>query len=90
MTNRSFSGDLAKSIRNRTEIKFGVYHSLFEWFNPLFLADKESNFTQKVFPGAKTIPELYELVIINTGDEWRQSRYDNHHIKRCGNVSHSH
>ncbi|KAF0295239.1 Alpha-L-fucosidase [Amphibalanus amphitrite] len=60
--NRDLLGDLAKSIRNRTDIKFGVYHSLFEWFNPLFLADKESNFTQKAFPGAKTIPELYELV----------------------------
>ncbi|XP_037090729.1 alpha-L-fucosidase-like [Pollicipes pollicipes] len=59
---RDLLGDLAKSIRKRTDVKFGVYHSLFEWFNPIFLEDKKSNFTTKIFPHAKTIPELYELV----------------------------
>jgi len=60
--NRDLVGDLAKAIRNRTDIRFGVYHSLFEFFNPIWLADKESNFTRRVFPHAKSIPELYELI----------------------------
>jgi len=60
--NRDLVGDLAKAIRNRTDIRFGVYHSLFEFFNPIWLADKASNFTRRVFPHAKSIPELYELV----------------------------
>ena len=29
-------GLLANSIRNRTDVHFGVYHSLFEWFNPVY------------------------------------------------------
>ena len=33
---RDLVGELRDSIRNKTNIKFGLYHSLFEWFNPLF------------------------------------------------------
>ncbi|KAF0294882.1 Alpha-L-fucosidase [Amphibalanus amphitrite] len=60
--NRDLVGDLAAAVRNRTDIRFGVYHSLFEFFNPIWLSDKASNFTQVTFPAAKSIPELYELV----------------------------
>jgi alpha-L-fucosidase len=42
-------GDLANAIRNRTDLVFGLYHSLFEWFNPLYLLDKENNFTTQYF-----------------------------------------
>ena len=38
------TGDLANSIRSRTKITFGLYHSLFEWFHPMYLDDKESGF----------------------------------------------
>jgi hypothetical protein len=44
-----YLGDLASAIRNRTNITFGVYHSLFEWFNPLFLQDKQNNLTTQLF-----------------------------------------
>jgi alpha-L-fucosidase len=44
-----FVGDLANAIRNRTNIVFGLYHSLFEWFNPLYLLDKQNNFTTQYF-----------------------------------------
>jgi hypothetical protein len=43
-------GDLAAALRNRTNITFGVYHSMFEWFNPLYLEDKQNNFTTQLFP----------------------------------------
>lgn len=46
---RDLVGDLAKSIRNRTSIRFGLYHSLFEWFNPLYLSDKASSFAKQDF-----------------------------------------
>ena len=58
------AGELANSIRANTDLKFGLYHSLFEWFNPLYLQDKENNFTTQTFVKQKTIPELYELVCI--------------------------
>jgi alpha-L-fucosidase len=42
-------GDLANAIRNRTDIVFGLYHSLYEWFHPLYLLDKQNNFTTQYF-----------------------------------------
>jgi len=58
------AGELANSIRTKTDLKFGLYHSMFEWFNPLFLQDMENNFTTQTFVKQKTIPELYELVCL--------------------------
>ncbi|KAK7112501.1 alpha-L-fucosidase-like [Littorina saxatilis] len=60
--NRDLVGDLASAIRAKTNLKFGLYHSLFEFFNPLYLADKKNNFTTQDFVSSKTMPELYELV----------------------------
>ncbi|XP_037527289.1 tissue alpha-L-fucosidase [Rhipicephalus sanguineus] len=59
---RDLVGDLASAVRRKQGMRFGVYHSLSEWFHPLYLADKESNFTRAIFPHAKTFPELRELV----------------------------
>ena len=32
-----FIGELAAAVGKKADIKFGVYHSLFEWYNPLYL-----------------------------------------------------
>lgn len=41
-------GELAAAIRNNTDMFFGLYHSLFEWFHPLYLQDKANKWqTQK-------------------------------------------
>ncbi|KAG1673190.1 Alpha-L-fucosidase [Nymphon striatum] len=60
--NRDLLGELAEAIRNNTDIHFGVYHSLYEWFNPKYLNDKKNNFKTQQFVAQKTMPELYELV----------------------------
>ncbi|KAK7086973.1 Tissue alpha-L-fucosidase [Halocaridina rubra] len=60
---RDLVGDLAKAIRTKTpHIHFGLYHSLYEWFHPLYKQDKANNFTTNDFVTSKTMPELYELV----------------------------
>ncbi|VDI54158.1 alpha-L-fucosidase [Mytilus galloprovincialis] len=59
---RDLVGELATAVRETTDLRFGLYHSLFEWFNPLFLKDKENNFTTQDFVKMKSMPELYELV----------------------------
>ncbi|XP_077207131.1 plasma alpha-L-fucosidase isoform X1 [Paroedura picta] len=59
---RDIVAELASSIRNRTSLRFGLYHSLFEWFNPLFLSDASTSFRTKQFPNVKSLPELYEIV----------------------------
>ncbi|XP_046568439.1 alpha-L-fucosidase-like [Haliotis rubra] len=60
--NRDLVGELAAAIRQKTKIHFGLYHSLFEWFHPLYLQDKANNFSTNNFVKYKTLPELYEIV----------------------------
>ena len=43
-------------------MKFGVYHSMYEWFHPLYLQDRNNGFNTRDFVLMKTMPELYELV----------------------------
>ena len=44
-----FQGDLANAIRNHSDLHFGLYHSLFEWFNPLYLNDQKNHFNTNEF-----------------------------------------
>ena len=46
---RDLVGELSDAIRNRTQLHFGLYHSLFEWFHPLYLADKSNHFKTQYF-----------------------------------------
>ncbi|KAK3760290.1 hypothetical protein RRG08_059408 [Elysia crispata] len=59
---RDLVGDLGQAIRKSTDIKFGLYHSMFEWFHPLFLKDQANGFHTQEYVKAKTMPELYEIV----------------------------
>nr|XP_002132133.1 alpha-L-fucosidase-like [Ciona intestinalis] len=59
---RDLVGELAHSIRSRTSMHFGLYHSLYEWFNPLYIQDKANKFQTNAFVKEKTLPELYEIV----------------------------
>uniref|UniRef100_A0A1I8F3W0 alpha-L-fucosidase n=1 Tax=Macrostomum lignano TaxID=282301 RepID=A0A1I8F3W0_9PLAT len=41
---RNLLAELAAAIRNRSDgPRFGVYHSLYEWYNPLYLTDAQNN-----------------------------------------------
>ncbi|XP_022253093.1 alpha-L-fucosidase-like [Limulus polyphemus] len=46
---RDLVGDLANSIRKKTDIRFGVYHSLFDGLNPLYLQDKANHWKTQDF-----------------------------------------
>jgi len=72
---RDLVGDLAKEVRAHN-LTFGLYHSMYEWFNPLYLEDKKNNFTTRNFVTTKTMPELHEIVekyepdVIFSDGEW--------------------
>ncbi|ESO03950.1 hypothetical protein HELRODRAFT_79486 [Helobdella robusta] len=72
-------GELATSIRKRTDLRFGLYHSMFEWYHPLYLNDKSNNFKTNLFTMSKTLPELYEIVnlykpdVVWSDGEWEAS-----------------
>lgn len=76
---RDLVGDLARAVRKKGSVRFGLYHSLYEWFNPLYLADKEAGFERNDFVARKTMPELVEIVttyrpeIIWSDGDWEAS-----------------
>ena len=53
---------LSQSIRNRTDVHFCMYFSLFEWFHPLFLYDQQNNFTTRKYPEVKYLSFLSEIL----------------------------
>lgn len=60
---RDVYGEIVAAVRARPEgIRVGAYHSLFEWYNPLFLEDQANNFTTRSFVDGKVLPELFDLV----------------------------
>ncbi|XP_060576254.1 alpha-L-fucosidase-like [Ruditapes philippinarum] len=59
---RDIVGELADAVRSGTNMHFGLYHSQYEWFNPLWQNDKADNFTTQDFVKYKTLPEWYEIV----------------------------
>ena len=58
---RDVVGELTGAVRARG-LYMGLYHSLLEWFHPLYLRDKQNVWTTREFPTTKSMPELYELV----------------------------
>lgn len=58
---RDIVGELAQAVR-KNDMKFGVYHSLYEWFNPIYLEDKENAFLTKEYPKIKLWPDLKQIV----------------------------
>ncbi|XP_071965748.1 alpha-L-fucosidase-like [Antedon mediterranea] len=59
---RDLVGELAGAIRQNTSIRFGLYHSLFEWFNPLYISDKKNKFKTNEYVEKICLPELYEII----------------------------
>ena len=57
---RDVTGEVSAAVK-AAGLHSGLYHSLFEWVNPEFLADQANNFTTHAFVD-KTMGELRDLV----------------------------
>ena len=49
-------GDLATAVRKYSDIHFGLYYSLFEWFHPLYLQDKANGYKTQEYISVSIIP----------------------------------
>ncbi|EDV21258.1 uncharacterized protein TRIADDRAFT_30613 [Trichoplax adhaerens] len=54
--------EISNAVRKRTNVTLGLYHSLYEWFNPLYLFDKKNSFKTKKFITETLMPELHYVI----------------------------
>lgn len=66
---RDLLGDLTQAVRNRN-LRMGYYYSLYEWYNPLWLTDRERYVREHMFPQFKDLVTRYQPSIIFSDGEW--------------------
>jgi alpha-L-fucosidase len=74
---RDLLGDLSDAVR-RKGLRMGVYYSLYEWYNPLWLTDKPRYVREHMFPQFKDLVTRYKPAIIFTDGEWEMPSSDWH------------
>ena len=66
---RDLLGDLGNSVRD-AGLKMGFYYSLYEWFNPLWISDRERFVEEHMLPQFKDVVTRYKPSIIFSDGEW--------------------
>lgn len=66
---RDLLGELSAAVRKRG-IKFGFYYSMYEWFNPLWLTDRQRYINEHMTPQFKDVVTRYKPSIIFSDGEW--------------------
>ena len=66
---RDLLGDLFKAVR-KTSVRAGMYYSLYEWFNPIWLADRNKYVTTHMWPQMKELINSYQPDVFWTDGEW--------------------
>ena len=66
---RDLLGELATAVRKRG-LKFGLYYSLYEWFNPLWLTNRHEYVVKHMQPQFKDVVTRYRPSLIFADGEW--------------------
>lgn len=66
---RDILGDLTEAVRKKN-LKMGFYYSLYEWYNPMYLADKPRYIREHMTPQFKDLVTRYKPSIIFSDGEW--------------------
>ena len=66
---RDFLAEL-KAALAKTDVRVGVYHSVYEWFHPLYLKDPERYALEHLHPMLKELINKYEPNTLFTDGEW--------------------
>lgn len=68
---RDFCMEL-KNALDKTDVRFGVYHSVYEWYHPLYLKNPEEYAVKHLIPMLKELVENYRPYTLFTDGEWEQ------------------
>ena len=67
---RDLVGELKREV-DKTNVKFGLYYSLFEWYNPLYLKKDKSEYVQEyMLPQMRELVNKYEPWVLWTDGQW--------------------
>jgi len=66
---RDFCAEL-KAACEKNDVRFGVYHSVYEWWNPIYLRDPEEYAVKHLIPMLKELVETYQPNTLFTDGEW--------------------
>ncbi|TWU36036.1 Alpha-L-fucosidase [Novipirellula artificiosorum] len=66
---RDLLGELTDAVR-KTDVKMGIYYSLYEWYNPLYKADVDVFVDQHLIPQFKDVVEKYQPAVVFSDGEW--------------------
>jgi alpha-L-fucosidase len=69
---RDLLGDLFTALR-KTTVHPGVYYSLYEWYNPIWLKDKPRYVSDYMWPQMKDLINTYQPDVLWTDGEWEES-----------------
>jgi alpha-L-fucosidase len=69
---RDLLGDLTAAVRDKG-LKMGIYYSLYEWYNPLYLSDKPRYVAEHMMPQFKDVVTRYRPSIIFSDGEWEMT-----------------
>ncbi len=69
---RDLIGELTDAVR-KTDVKMGMYYSLYEWFNPLFTSDIDRFVDEHFHPQFKDLITRYKPDLIFADGEWSHS-----------------
>ncbi|MFY0256346.1 alpha-L-fucosidase [Chitinophaga sp. 30R24] len=69
---RDLLGDLTTAVR-KEGLKMGYYYSLYEWFNPLWLKNRQQYVKEVMTPQFKDLITRYKPSVIFADGEWEMS-----------------
>ena len=68
---RDLVGDLFTALR-KTTVHPGLYYSLYEWYNPIWLKDRKKYVALHMWPQMKDVIETYRPEVFWTDGEWEE------------------
>lgn len=72
---RDLAGELSEAVK-AAGLKMGFYYSLYEWFHPLWLTDRERFVDEHYLPQVKDLVQKYEPDILWADGEWEMEAED--------------
>jgi alpha-L-fucosidase len=66
---RDLVGELTDAV-NKTDVRMGLYYSLWDWFNPVWEKDQAAYVEQVMLPQMYELIETYEPQVLFTDGDW--------------------